>query len=699
MVKRGRTGRSGGRLKSSAVARGGGVVREGRVGFWVGRWGRRLVVILILLGAGIPFCLGKYFEINTPDPFDSSGFVYSAQRVLEGARIGFDEKPSAQIGTLWVNMLGVKLFGYSELGPKLLQGLLQGLALLMMFFVMRRLFGLLAAGVGVMMASFFLSAPFIAKFGNVKEQYIIACAVPAVCCLVYQQLGRGVWLWGKWADRVARKWPRLGGRWQTGSWLWGIGAGIFIIWAPLFKQTGLAVFGAVGLFLVLQPLLRNRGWRQAGVDILLVWLGIFMGLAPVYFWRKAAWAYSMELPHEYVWRTLKPLVVLEGPRGEGALRLVSWERDGQEAEGEGYQEATSYVGASRALSSLGLQAKVVFRFYWLLKLPISLALGAIVLRVVRLIRRRGREKTIYDRFVLLLGVWWVIDMVFVWVSPRSYEQYYLPLCASASMLGGYVICGFRECWESGRNRGFWNGVGVVGLIGMVVMVWPMVFGISRSPHHGGLYPAKSNGYVQKMAEIRRRKAGTGKPMWEYVAELVGERTVESDTLYVWGWYPGIYVMSGRDSASNNAVYGNMHSDPPERVGRTIEGILNRLRTNPPKFIIDAQKNHYPYYDHPNFYLWPIGQDRAGGLAYLPVEGMASQREQMLDLAEKQSFDKMTAAAHPNGPIAEGRARELARLERERHEAMMPLREFVMEGYEPVLQAGMGMYVFERKDGI
>ncbi|MCP4711071.1 MAG: hypothetical protein GY869_20825 [Planctomycetes bacterium] len=447
MSKRGRTVRSGrgGERGRSVAGSGGGVVREARVGFWSGRGGRWLILLLILSGAAIPFGYGKYFEFNTPDPFDSSGFVYSAHRVLDGAMIGFHEKPSAQIGTLWVNMLGVWLFGYSEYGPKLLQGVLQGAALLLMFFVMVRLFGRLAAGVGVMVASLYLSAPFIAKFGNVKEQYMIASSVLAICCVVYQQLGRdGGWLFRKLTGLLVKKWPRLGGRWQEGSWLWGIGAGVCLIWAPMFKQTGLAALGAVGLFLVLQPLWRNRGWKQGGVDILLVWLGIFIGLAPVHFWRKAEFVQGMEMPHEFVWRTLKSVAVLDEGLVEDELRLASMGQGGQEA-GEGdNQEPTSYIGTSRALSNLAQQAKVVFRFYGLLILPISLALVSVVLRLVRLIRRWGGkgEKTVYDRFVLLFGVWWLIDMVFVWISPRSYEQYYLPLCASAAMGGGmWYVCG------------------------------------------------------------------------------------------------------------------------------------------------------------------------------------------------------------------------------------------------------------------
>jgi len=58
-----------------------------------------------------------------------------------------------------------------------------------MFIAMRKLFSTLSAAVGVIIASVYLSAPLIAKFGNVKEQYMIAFMVMGISCLVLYQLG------------------------------------------------------------------------------------------------------------------------------------------------------------------------------------------------------------------------------------------------------------------------------------------------------------------------------------------------------------------------------------------------------------------------------------------------------------------------------------------------------------------------------
>ena len=150
------------------------------------------VFVIVAILAAIPFSMGKYFEFNSPGPFDSGAYVYSAKRILDGAKLWIDEIPSAQPGTLLVNMLGVWLCGFNETGPKFMQMVLQIAALVLMFIAMRKLFGTLAAAVGVIVASIYLSAPLIAKFGNVKEQHMIAFMVLGISCFVLRQMD------GKW---------------------------------------------------------------------------------------------------------------------------------------------------------------------------------------------------------------------------------------------------------------------------------------------------------------------------------------------------------------------------------------------------------------------------------------------------------------------------------------------------------------------
>ena len=248
-------------------------------------------IILIAILAGIPFMLGRYFEFNFPDPYDSAANVYSAQHILNGAKIGVDENPSAALGTLLVNMLGVRLFGFSEFGPKLIQTIMLAGAFILMFVAMRKIFGKLPAAVGVIIAVIYTSSPLIAKFGNVKEQYMIACMVMAVSLLLMRQSG-GKW----WLDFLA---------------------GAIAAWAPLFKETGASVIGAMGLFVIVQPIFKHRTWKQTGVDIMLLLAGAAVSMAPLYIWI-IGWKVQMPLPYSFVWNTISglfPAPAVAAPQG------------------------------------------------------------------------------------------------------------------------------------------------------------------------------------------------------------------------------------------------------------------------------------------------------------------------------------------------------------------------------------------------
>ena len=318
-----------------------------------------VVLIIIAILAAIPFCLGKYFEFNSPDPFDSGGYVYSAAHILSGAEIGVDEKPSAQLGTLLVNLLGVWLFGFNETGPKLIQTIFQIVAFVFMFITLRKLYGLLPAAVSVIVASVYLSWSFIGKSGNTKEQYMIACMVIGISCFVLYQLS------GKW--------------WQA------VVAGGVLSWAPLFKQTGVSAIGAIGLFVILQPLLKNKTWKRAGKDVLLMFGGAVAGMIPLYVWILA-WNVQMALPYAFIWQTLVKFLPAEAETQEAKVTL-------------------DYVSRSRKLVPFSVQWRKVMYHYGQVILPIVIAGSSIVVGIVRWIlalraRKQVRQITLPQLQVL-----------------------------------------------------------------------------------------------------------------------------------------------------------------------------------------------------------------------------------------------------------------------------------------------------------
>jgi 4-amino-4-deoxy-L-arabinose transferase-like glycosyltransferase len=519
-------------------------------------------IILVVLLAGIPFALGRYFEFNYPDPFDSAANVYSAQHILNGARIGVDEKPSAGQGTLLVNIVGVGLFGFSEFGPKMIQTIMMAGAFILMFVAMRKIFGKLPAAIGVVIACIYTSSPLIAKYGNVKEQYMIACMVSGVSLLILQQTG------GKW-------------------WL-GLLAGAIAAWAHLFKETGVSVVGAMGLFVIIQPVFKQRSWKQAGVDILLLLGGAAASMAPLFIWILG-WHVQTSLPFYFVWDAIAGLL----PKSSA-----------------GASQAGNYASQIRSVMSFAEQWPRVLRYYLALCLPISLAFGAITVGIGRMILRlRHREglpsgKTAYDRFLLLLGAWWMLDMAFVWISPASYEQYYLPLTVSGAMTGGFLIAVWRDKLTGAVFKTKWVVTGIVGLIAMIVMSWHIYFGLSRSPYTAIKYPEKRNGYLQRWNEIAQRKQAGYRGYWEVTGQYIRDHTRPDDKIYVWGWVPGVYLSAQRFCPAPNAFESEMHTVAPGQLQQVVDGLLDSFNREMPKYIVDSRKQHLPL-DRFKFELWPI----------------------------------------------------------------------------------------------
>ncbi|UCD49810.1 MAG: glycosyltransferase family 39 protein [Phycisphaerales bacterium] len=625
-------GRSSARGKSSA--------------FLTGDRARLLLALgVVLVLAGIPFALGKYFEFNSPGPFDSGAYVYSAAHILSGAKIGIDEKPSAQLGTLLVNILGVKLWGYSDVGPKLVQMLLQLAALVLTFIALRKVFGTLAASLGVIHASIYLSSPLIAKFGNVKEQYMIAFMVTGISCFILYT--------------------------QSGRWWQAVLAGMLLSWAPLFKQTGLSALGAVGLFVLLQPVLKHCSWKEMGRDVLWLLAGFAAGIVPLYVWMLG-WDIGMPLPYAFVWKVLASVLPTGGS-------------------GAGAKVASGYVSGSRELVPFSEQWPIVLRYYSLFLLPIGLALGAIAARLIVMLRstkpakkKRGLEEI--DHLVLLLALWWFLDMAFVWISPRSYEQYYLPLNASAPILGGYLACLYARRFEVDRDTNRWRVVGLLALVLMLGLSWHVFFGIRRSPHSGTIYrdyqtqkPERRRGYLQKWHEIKAQRQNGGRYAWQQVGDYIRTHSEPDDRMYVWGWYPGMYVAAQRFSSASKAVC--MPRPAPAVMEQIVAGLIEEFKAEMPKFIIDSRKKHIPI-ERPPYELWPtmpkgfMGAKRAG---FLPPDNP--------ELIE--AYDKAWAQLL---------GQQFDEAEAQRYKALKPLRRFIMEHYRIVNMFGPHV-LFELNAGI
>ncbi len=655
---------------------------------------RFMGLALVIVLAGIPFALGKYLEFGMPEPYDGGGFLYSANQVLSGARIGYETIPSAQAGTLLVNMLAIKLFGFQDIGPKLLQMFFQLGALAFMFLTLRRLFGRMAAGVGVIVASVYLSAPVIAKYGNVKEQFMIAFMIAGICSFIYYQL--------------------------TGKWWWAILTGGFLVWGPLFKQTGLSAIAAVGLFTLLQPVLKRVGWKDAGKDIALMVAGAAITMLPIYAWYAKMGTPAYRWPYSFL---VRPLLPVSTPAGQQATESEAPQEQANPETTEKPQDSLllkflpGYVRES--WEALGPAARKeaflrVLRYYRLLILPILLALGALLARLVVLLRGSGAKSKAKGsdkpgRFVPLLMVWWLLDMAFVWISPRSYEQYYLPLNASAAMLGGYPVYLLACRWRHDRDKARWIIVGLLAVVLMLGLSWHIFFGIARSPHSNTVYrnprtgePSRDRGYLQRWQEVKRHPVYS----WQQVGTYIKEHSQQSDTIYVWGWVPGIYVEAQRMSPAAKAFEGNMHTLSPGELSARVQELLDAFEEDQPRFIVDTLKIHFPW-DRPPLELWPSLRNAFRLLQYL---GRLPSDQNRLQQVLLQTYRIQPGDLTSDGFLRADRRAAVERFETvyqqllaakwpdeaRRFEAMKPFRDYVMQNYRIVSELTGQHVLFVRK---
>lgn len=154
-----------------------------------------------------------------------------------------------------------------------------------------------------------------------------------------------------------------------------------------------------------------------------------------------------------------------------------------------------------------------------------------------------------------------------------------------------------------------------------------------------------------------------------VGEHIRTHSNEDDTMYVWGWMPGIYVQAQRLAPVPKAFESDMHVKSPQLLKRQIDGIVKQMEGTPPKFIVDSRKRHFPN-DRPPLELWPIVPPKMFGNEKGRFLGNIPQEVATFDTAWSKFLESQI---EPD--------------EAKRYEAMKPFRDFVMNDYRIVRQYG------------
>ena len=83
--------------------------------------------------------------------------------------------------------------------------------------------------------------------------------------------------------------------------------------------------------------------------------------------------------------------------------------------------------------------------------------------------------------------------------------------------------------------------------------------------------------------------------------------------------------------------------------------------------------------------------------FLSVKEFSRIRELAMKQIEEYTYMLLTNPTRKGGAVEEGKARQMAQTERQRHEGMLALREFVMSNYQIVPLRG-SIRLFKHKGG-
>ena len=167
--------------------------------------------------------------------------------------------------------------------------------------------------------------------------------------------------------------------------------------------------------------------------------------------------------------------------------------------------------------------------------------------------------------------------------------------------------------------------------------------------------------------------------------------------------PGIYVKAQRFSPVPKAFESGMHSSSPEALGGRVQEIVTACRAEPPKFIVDTHKNHFPW-DRPPLELWPSIQN-----GYRLVTNPPADREQLwyallrtFDVQQDDltrdgflRFDRPDGIRRYDTAYAKALRAKIEPAEAQRYEVMKPFRDYVMNNYNIVRMFGQHI-LFQRK---
>ena len=492
-----------------------------------------MVLLVALLTIGPMIVLSQIAAHLRLDVVDDQMFGYFGWRIAHGATVYVDVWDNKPPGIYWINAVGFLLGGGASYGGVIaLCATALVTAHVLFYLICASLFTRGAAALTTILASFFLTHIYYQGGTNRTETFLIVFELAAV--LLYMR-------------------AFLADRW----WKWLLVGGLCGC-AFLFKQVGLAAWGAMGLHTIALVLMRELDWR-AGLRRCLLLLAGMVGVV------------------------LAAVAVLAA---QGAL-------DGAWYAVIGFNRAYFAAGDSSFWETYANYHLLSMHAFPILRLPVLMAIAALIHASVWWFRPDYRPQEIEaplrairpvcPHYILLLTIWCLVAFYGATVSPGHYRHYLIPSIAPLMLLGGYLMNVIKT--ELGLLRRLAQRGWVVGVF--VAMGWFALPAVRLQIEQA------SRVWLDRF----ERGDGITLAPWEKIGDLIAKHSTPDEKIQVWNYVPGAYLRARRVNACRFIT-----TEKVGQVGKFAQPIadeIQRTLTEHPPPVFAIHEGDYEWTRNPN----------------------------------------------------------------------------------------------------
>lgn len=488
-----------------------------------------LLLVVIFLVVAPMIGLSQLIAFWRTDVVDDQMFAYYGWRIAHGATVYVDVWDNKPPGIYWINAVGMLVSNGSYFGVIAMCALALAIAHAGFFVAASSVYSRGAAALATLLLSFYVTHADLTGGTNRTETFLIACEALAVAFYL-----RG-WARDQW-------------------WKWYL-AGVCCGLAFLFKQVGLAAWGAMGVHLIAAVLLGRLAFN-AGLKrclLLLVGAATTVSIAVSYLAARGAL-------HEALFATF------------------------------GFNQAYFDTGDSRFPYNIVTWSLLRDHFKPVLLLPLLMAIAAEVHAVLWWLRPQYRPPEIEKPlraaqidcplYMFFFTLWFVVAVYGALLSPHGFRHYLVPTVPPLMFIAGYLVNVLRAETRL-INRLQQRAWVTVAFIIMAYFAYEAV--VRQFEEVSRILTFRLEPWLRDHGHYPPDTPGIGSydlSHWEAVGDAVLRHTTPDQEIHCWGYMPGVYLQARRINACRFTT--------TEKIGQVEGGaqfivaeLEQCLRANPP----------------------------------------------------------------------------------------------------------------------